>query len=128
MPGAAYTEKNGTYINTEGRVQRTYAAVPAPGNAKEDWKIIRAFSEYIDKTLPYNNISQLRSYLENINKNFVIENSLLKAETTDIGDIKVKLKNASIKPLKMNYFMTCPISRSSETMAKCSIAKSKLGM
>ncbi len=47
---------------------------------------------------------------------------------TDIGDIKVKLKNASIKPLKMNYFMTCPISRSSETMAKCSIAKSKLGM
>ena len=128
MPGSAYTEKNGTYINTEGRVQRTYAAVPPPGNAKEDWKIIRAFSEYIDKTLPYNNISQLRSYLENINKNFVIENSLLKAETTDIGDIKVKLKNASIKPLKMNYFMTCPISRSSETMAKCSIAKSKLGM
>ena len=128
LPGSAYTEKNGTYINTEGRVQRTYAAVPAPGNAKEDWKIIRAFSEYIDKTLPYNNISQLRSHLENINKNFVIENSLLKAEMTDIGDIKVKLKNASIKPLKMNYFMTCPISRSSETMAKCSIAKSKLGM
>ena len=64
MPGSAYTEKNGTYINTEGRVQRTYAAVPAPGNAKEDWKIIRAFSEYIDKTLPYNNISQLRSILK----------------------------------------------------------------
>ncbi len=128
LPGSAYTEKNGTYINTEGRVQRTYAAVPPPGNAKEDWKIIRAFSEYIDKTLPYNNISQLRSYFENINKNFVIENSLLKSETSDIGDTKVKLNNVSIKPLKMNYFMTCPISRSSETMAKCSIAKSKLGM
>ena len=128
LPGSAYTEKNGTYINTEGRVQRTYAAVPPPGNAKEDWKIIRAFSEYIDKTLPYNNISQLRSYLENINKNFVIENSLLKSETSDIGDTKVKLNNASIKPLKMNYFMTCPISRSSETMAKCSITKSKMGM
>ena len=62
-----------------------------------------------------------------INKNFVIENSLLKAEMSEIGDTKVKLNNASIKPLKMNYFMTCPISRSSETMAKCSIAKSKLG-
>ena len=90
--------------------------------------MLKRIGKYIDKTLPYNNISQLRSHLENINKNFVIENSLLKAEMTDIGDIKVKLKNASIKPLKMNYFMTCPISRSSETMAKCSIAKSKLGM
>ena len=99
-----------------------------PGNAKEDWKIIRAFSEYINKTLPYNNISQLRASFENINKNFIYENSLIKAETNDIGDTKIKLNNSKIHPLEINYFMTCPISRSSETMAKCSIAKSKLGM
>ena len=126
LPGSAYTEKNATYINTEGRVQRTYAAVPPPGNAKEDWKIVRAFSEYLDKTLPYNNIAQLRDSFEKINKKLIIENSLIKANTNDIGDIKIKLNNSKIHPLKINYFMTCPISRSSETMAKCSIAKSKL--
>lgn len=45
LPGAAYTEKNGTYVNTEGRSQRTRVAVTAPGMAREDWKIIRAVSE-----------------------------------------------------------------------------------
>ena len=126
LPGSAYTEKNATYINTEGRVQRTYASVPPPGNAKEDWKIIRAFSEYINNVLPYNNISQLRSRFEEINKSFNIENSLIKSEPTDIGDTSVKLNNSKIQPKNINYFMTCPISRSSETMAKCTISKNKL--
>jgi len=128
LPGSAYTEKNATYINTEGRVQRAYAAVPPPGNAKEDWKIIRAFSEYIGKTLPYNNITQLRKRFEKLNKNLVKEDYIIKSETYDIGDTNIKLNNSNIKPLEINYFMTCPISRSSETMAKCTIAKNKLGM
>ena len=128
LPGSAYTEKNATYINTEGRVQRTYASVPPPGNAKEDWKIIRAFSEYINKILPYNNISQLRARFEEINKNFNIENSIIKSDTNDIGDTSVKLSSSKIEPTNINYFMTCPISRSSETMAKCTISKSKLDM
>ena len=45
LPGAAYTEKNGTYVNTEGRVQLTRTAVTPPGSAREDWKIIRVLSE-----------------------------------------------------------------------------------
>lgn len=45
LPGAAYTEKNGTYVNTEGRPQQTRVAVTAPGMAREDWKILRAVSE-----------------------------------------------------------------------------------
>lgn len=45
LPGAAYTEKNGTYVNTEGRAQQTRVAVTAPGMAREDWKILRAISE-----------------------------------------------------------------------------------
>jgi len=45
LPGAAYTEKNGTYVNTEGRTQQTSTAVTPPGAAREDWKIIRAISE-----------------------------------------------------------------------------------
>ena len=126
LPGSAYTEKDATYLNTEGRVQRTNAAVSPPGDAKEDWKIIRAFSAFVDKVLPYDNISELRKRLANINKLLVIENSLIKGSITDIGDTSTKLAKNLITPKNINYFMTCPISRASETMAKCSIAKSSL--
>ena len=126
LPGSAYTEKDATYLNTEGRVQRTNAAVSPPGDAKEDWKIIRAFSAFVDKVLPYDNISELRKRLANINKLLVIENSLIKGSISDIGDTSIKLAKNLITPKNINYFMTCPISRASETMAKCSIAKSSL--
>ena len=53
LPGAAYTEKNGTYVSTEGRVQMTRAATNIPGAARDDWKIIRAVSEILGKPLPY---------------------------------------------------------------------------
>jgi NADH dehydrogenase/NADH:ubiquinone oxidoreductase subunit G len=53
LPGAAYTEKAGTYVNFEGRVQQTRAAVPTVGDAREDWKIIRALSEVLGAPLPY---------------------------------------------------------------------------
>jgi len=60
LPGAAYTEKDGTYVNLEGRAQAGRRAVFPPGEAKEDWAIIRAFSDVIGKTLPFNNLGQLR--------------------------------------------------------------------
>src|SRR5690606_32648848 len=63
LPGATYTEKSGTYVNTEGRVQQTARAVFPPGDAKEDWAIIRALSGAIGKQLPYNSLAQLRSAL-----------------------------------------------------------------
>ena len=66
LPGAAYTEKAGTYINTEGRVQMTRAATSLPGAAREDWKIIRAVSEYLGAPLPYDNIDVLRDRMEEI--------------------------------------------------------------
>ena len=53
LPGAAYTEKTATYVNTEGRSQQTKVAVTPPGMAREDWKIIRALSEISGYTLPY---------------------------------------------------------------------------
>lgn len=56
LPGAAYTEKNGTYVNTEGRSQHTRVAVTAPGMAREDWKIVRAVSEVSTKPLLSANI------------------------------------------------------------------------
>ena len=70
LPGAAYTEKPGTYVNTEGRVQRGLLAVYPPGEAREDWKIMRAFSEMVGHTLPYDTIDAVRARLEQVNPVF----------------------------------------------------------
>jgi NADH dehydrogenase (ubiquinone) Fe-S protein 1 len=66
LPGASYVEKSGTYLNTEGRVQITRPAVSLPGAAREDWKIVRAVSEYLGAQLPYDDIDQLHDRLEEI--------------------------------------------------------------
>lgn len=66
LPGAAYTEKSGTYVNTEGRVQITRAAVSKVGAAREDWKILRAVSEYVGAPLPYDDVEALRDRMEEI--------------------------------------------------------------
>ena len=66
LPGAAYTEKSATYVNTEGRVQMTRAATALPGAAREDWKILRAVSEFLGVPLPYDDIETLRERMEEI--------------------------------------------------------------
>ena len=66
LPGAAYTEKNGTYVNTEGRVQRGRLAVFPPGNAREDWKILRAFSARVGEPLPYDTLDALRRHMAEV--------------------------------------------------------------
>lgn len=66
LPGAAYTEKQGTYVNTEGRAQQTLVAVTPPGLAREDWKIIRALSEVAGAPLPYDTLDELRNRMEDI--------------------------------------------------------------
>lgn len=66
LPGAAYTEKQATYVNTEGRAQQTLVAVSPPGLAREDWKILRALSEVLGKPLKYDTLDELRSRIEKI--------------------------------------------------------------
>lgn len=66
LPAAAYTEKAGTYVNTEGRVQMTRAATSLPGAARTDWKIIRAVSEFLGAPLPYDDVAQLRDRMQEI--------------------------------------------------------------
>lgn len=66
LPGAAYTEKQATYVNTEGRSQETLMAVSPPGRAREDWKIIRALSEIVGAKLPYDNLHDIRDRLEQV--------------------------------------------------------------
>jgi len=66
LPGAAFTEKAGTYINTEGRVQETNIAVTPPGNGRQDWQIVRALSEVAGMTLPYDNLPEVRNRLTEV--------------------------------------------------------------
>jgi|TARA_B110000977_G_scaffold147010_1_gene186339 NADH dehydrogenase (ubiquinone) Fe-S protein 1 len=70
LPGAAYTEKPGTYVNTEGRAQRAMPAVAPHGQAQEDWKIIRALSEMCGVSLPYDDLAGVRRRLEEIAPHF----------------------------------------------------------
>lgn len=118
LPGAAYTEKNATYVNTEGRVQRGRLAVFPPGEAKEDWAIVRALSEALGKTLPYDNIAQVRARMTEVNALFSGVDAIEAAEWKDFG----KAGDLAAKPLASivrNYYMTDPISRASQTMAAC---------
>jgi NADH-quinone oxidoreductase subunit G len=125
LPGAAYTEKNGTYVNTEGRTQRGYMATHPPGAAREDWKIIRAFSERIGHTLPYDSIEAVRARLEQLNPVFGRLGILPRFGITDTsgpaGDAGA-LSDAPFVPAVGNYYQTDPISRASPTMAACTEA------
>lgn len=108
LPGLAFSEKNSTFVNTEGVSQLTFAAVPAPANAKEDWKIIRALSEKLDKTLPFNTIDELRKYLPNYLPNNIFI------------PFKVSSQKFSSEPFEgfiKNYYMHDVISRNSKNMA-----------
>ena len=122
LPGAAYTEKQGTYVNTEGRVQRSLLAVYPPGEAREDWKILRAFSEVVGHTLPYDTIDALRVRLEQVNPVFGRVGFLPRFGCTDpsgpSGD-PAALSDAPFEPAIANYYQTDPISRASPTMAAC---------
>jgi NADH-quinone oxidoreductase subunit G len=122
LPGAAYTEKSGTYVNTEGRAQRAFKAIYPPGEAREDWTILRAFSAVIGKQLPYDTIEALRKRMEQINPVFGRVGFLPRFGCSDhsgpSGDPTV-LSDAPLASAVANYYVTDPISRSSPTMAAC---------
>ncbi|KAK6453945.1 NADH dehydrogenase 78K chain precursor, 5-prime end [Scheffersomyces xylosifermentans] len=128
LPGSAYTEKSATYVNTEGRTQVTRAATNAPGVAREDWKIIRALSEYLDAKLPYDDIVSVRTRLGEIAPHLVRHDVIepVSSGIAKIGFAALVSKNKDAKitgaPLKNpidNFYFTDVISRSSPTMAKC---------
>ncbi len=123
LPGAAYTEKNGTYVNTEGRVQRSFRAVFAPGEAREDWKILRAFSAVIGRPLPYDDLDALRRRLVEINPLFARVGEHVRLGATDQGGPAgdpAALSDAPVGYAIADYYQTNPISRASPTMAECS--------
>ncbi|CAH58153.1 NADH-quinone oxidoreductase subunit G [Ehrlichia ruminantium] len=121
LPGAAYTEKSATYVNTEGRVQRTNIAVFPPGMAKEDWVIIQELSKYLKVDMQYNTIDCVRNKLSTIGEQFLEENigHLIPSKWISI-DLGVKLEETSTFINRdFNFYMTDPISRASVIMANC---------
>ncbi|MBX5453936.1 MAG: NADH-quinone oxidoreductase subunit NuoG [Acidobacteriia bacterium] len=122
LPGAAYTEKHGTYVNTEGRVQRGALAVYPPGDAREDWKILRAFSAVMGKPLPYDDLESLRAKLEAENPIFGRIDECPRRGCADLsgpkGDAQALTDAPFVSPIS-DYYRTDPISRASPTMALC---------
>lgn len=120
LPGAAYTEKDGIYLNLEGRVQHTKQATFPPGEAREDWKIIRALSEILNKTLAFNTLEELRSALIKENPHFAMLDKIEPAKWGGVGKAKGKISDNAFEYAIKDFYMTDPISRNSRTMAECS--------
>jgi len=111
LPGAAYTEKNGLFVNLEGKLQSAYKASYPPGDAREDWIIFKDLANMMKKPLGYNNVKHLR---ESINKHIQskINNGVEKTNEVDFIE-----KNISVKPI--DYYYTNSIARSSKVMSEC---------
>ena len=118
LPGAAYTEKPGVYINTEGRPQIARQATFPPGEAREDWKIIRALSAFMGAPLGYDNLQMLRADLVQNHPELADINQRPQTSWTSLGAPGRILKAGFITPIK-NFYQTNVISRLSKTMAEC---------
>jgi NADH-quinone oxidoreductase subunit G len=117
LPGAAYAEKHGTYVNTEGRVQRSEKAAFPPGEAREDWAILRAVSELAGKALPFDSFGQLRSAMvadyPQLGRDGLIDLPWSPPK------LAAKAEGAIRYPIA-DFFLTNAICRNSPTMRRCS--------
>jgi NADH-quinone oxidoreductase subunit G len=123
LPGAAYTEKAGIYVNTEGRAQMANRAAFPPGDAREDWAIIRALSEAVGKKLPYDSLTQLRQAI------FKAVPHLMRIDQIEAGDAAGvtalaarggSVEKGAFKSAVEDFYLTNPIARASAVMAECS--------
>ena len=118
FPGAAYTEKHGIYVNTEGRPQLGRPAAFPPGEAREDWRILRALSEAVGRTLPFDTLNQLRAKLLEACPALGEIGQVAKAEWKNFGK-SGEVLSQPFAPVIANFYMTDSISRASPTMARC---------
>ena len=130
LPGAAYTEKSGIYVNTEGRVQIASRAVFPKGEGKEDWAILRALSERLGHKLPYDSLEQLRRALMSDHPTFGQVDYVAGHTTAGSFDLsKVgesgDPSSAPFKNAVEDFYMTNPIARASVVMAECSALHAK---
>jgi NADH-quinone oxidoreductase subunit G len=122
LPGAAYTEKNATWVNTEGRVQLGRRAVFPPGQAREDWAILRALSGVLGKVLPYDNLDALRAAMEADAPHFAEVDVAVQAGA--LPDLpKGELDAASFESTVKDFYMSNPVARASAVMAECAAGR-----
>ncbi|RYE06304.1 MAG: NADH-quinone oxidoreductase subunit G [Rickettsiaceae bacterium] len=122
LPGAAYTEKDAMYVNIEGRVQLARAAVLPPGQAKEDWLIIKNLADELKIDLGIENLAQLRNELAKFSPVFS-DISTIVTGLPNITHSQDDIINTPIKLIDTNYYMTDSVSRASLNMAKCTKEK-----
>jgi NADH-quinone oxidoreductase subunit G len=123
LPGAAYTEKSGIYVNTEGRVQMGDRAAFPPGEAREDWAILRALSEVIGSKLPYDSLAQLRGALFKAFPHLQRIGKITPGDPQDIRRLATRRGSMEKAPLRSaieDFYLTNPIARASAVMAECS--------
>jgi NADH-quinone oxidoreductase subunit G len=123
LPGAAYTEKSGIFVNTEGRAQMANRAGFPPGEAREDWAIIRALSDVLAKKLPYDSLAALRQAIFKAVPHLM---RLDQIETGNVSDLKTlagrsnEVEKVPFKTSVVDFYLTNPIARASAVMAECS--------
>ena len=123
LPGAAYTEKQGLYVNTEGRVQMANRAAFPPGDAREDWAIIRALSDVLGKKLPYDSLGALRQAIFKAVPHLMRIDQIEAGNAADLKTLAGKggsVEKAPFKASVEDFYLTNPIARASAVMAECS--------
>ncbi len=123
LPGAAYTEKTGIYVNTEGRPQFAERAVFPPGDAREDWSILRALSDPLGAKLPFDSLTQLRAALGVAYPYLIRFDGVAPADAAvfrSIAELGGSVDKAPFAPAVSDFYFTNPIARASRVMAECS--------
>src|SRR6202035_5376261 len=123
LPGAAYPEKSATHVNTEGRVQMATRAAFPPGDAREDWAILRALSDVLGKKLPYDSLSQLRQALFAAYPHMQRIGQIVPGNAADLQKLAGLGGTTDKTPLRSSvddFYFTNPIARCSAVMAECS--------
>ncbi len=123
LPAAAYTEKSATYVNTEGRVQMTERAAFPPGEAREDWAILRALSDRLDHTLPFDTLAELRAALYAAHPHLMRIGQIAPGSLDQVKALAAQADKAGSEPFANvigDFYLTNPIARASAVMAECS--------
>jgi NADH-quinone oxidoreductase subunit G len=123
LPGAAYTEKSATYVNTEGRVQMTNRAAFPPGEAREDWAVLRALSDVLGRRLPFDSLAQLRANLYAAHPHLAAIDTVEPADPSGVERLAAvggALDGGALVSPITDFYLTNPIARASAVMAECS--------
>jgi NADH-quinone oxidoreductase subunit G len=122
LPGAAYPEKSATHVNTEGRVQMATRASFPPGDAREDWAILRALSDVAGHRLPYDSLAALRAAMSKAHPHLLRVGTIAAGDPADLQKLAGRGGSVDKAPFRSSvedYYFTNPIARASAVMAEC---------